>query len=130
MLSLTLENQQGYPQLIGIRASGDSPSVGITVQDVLNTLQEDLRKPLPRRQLGKLSDDIRTVINGSFKVRCKTEEDLSKGPCRFDQLGGRNRLQILPKHPADEELLLQPTPSSAESFDESKVAGPSRIRGG
>ncbi|KAH9953164.1 hypothetical protein BC827DRAFT_169055 [Russula dissimulans] len=100
MLSLTLENQQGYPQLIGIRASGDSPSVGITVQDVLNTLQEDLRKPLARRQL----------------VRCKTEEDLSKGPCRFDQLGGRNRLQILPKHPAHEELLLQPTPSSAESL--------------
>jgi len=128
MLSLTLENNQGYPQLISIQASDDSGRIGVTVQDVLTTLQEDLRKPLPRRQLSKLSDEQRAVINTSFKERCKTEEDLSKGPCRFDHLGGRNRLQILAKHPVDEALLLQPTPSSAEAFDESKAAGPSRIR--
>jgi len=116
MLSLTLENNQGYPQLISIHASGDSASVGITVQDVLRTLQEDLRKPLPRRQLSKLNDEQRTVINTSFKERCKTEEDLSKGPCRFDHLGSRNRLQILPKHPVDEALLLEPTMSSTEAL--------------
>ncbi|KAI9510668.1 hypothetical protein F5148DRAFT_1333231 [Russula earlei] len=128
MLSLLLENHQGYPQAIRIQPSDDSPGIGVTVQDVLRTLHEDLKKSLPRRQLGRLSDEERVIVNDSFKERCTTEEDLSKGPCRFDHLGVRNRLQILPKYPIDDESLLPTMLFPVESFDDSKAAGPSRIR--
>jgi hypothetical protein len=43
MLLLKLENLQGYPQVIGIEASSNSGNTGVTVQDVLRTINEDLR---------------------------------------------------------------------------------------
>lgn len=108
MLSLTLESHQGYPQPIVVQASSDSPSVGVTVQDVLSAMHEDMRKPSPRRTWSKLSDGERAVINASFKERSKTEEQLSKGPCQFDHLRGRDRLQIFPKLSPDGVLLTVP----------------------
>jgi hypothetical protein len=97
MLSLKLESHQGYPQIITAEASSDTQSVGITVQEVLRTLREDLRMPFPRRELSKLGAEERAGINAAFRERCKSEEELSKGPRRIDHLGGRDRLQILPK---------------------------------
>ena len=114
MLSVKLENHQGYPQIISIEASGDSRSTGVTVQDVLRTIHEDLRMPFPRRELSKLGAEERAGINASFRERCKSEEELSKGPRRFDRLGGRDRLQIFPRLSPDGSVLLPastPTPA-------------------
>jgi hypothetical protein len=114
MLSLKLENHQGYPQVIIIEASGDTPGAGVTVQDVLRTLHEDLRVPFPRRELSKLDPEERAGINGAFRERCKSEEELSKGPRRLDRLGGRDRLQILPRLSPDGGILLStPTPPTS-----------------
>jgi hypothetical protein len=128
MPSLTLESQQGYPQPINVQASSDAPGVGVSVQDVLSAIHEDMRKPSPRRIWSKLSDGERAVINASFKERCRTEEHLSKGPCRFDHLRGRDRLQIFPKLSSDGVLLpaLEQLPDADFPRDESRVAGPSR----
>jgi hypothetical protein len=63
--------------------------------------------PFPRRELSKLDADERAGINAAFRERCKSEEELSKGPRRIDHLGGRDRLQILPKFgPDGSELLI------------------------
>jgi len=98
MLSLKLESHQGYPQIITAEASSDARGVvGVTVQEVLRALHEDLRMPFPRRELSKLGADERGGINAAFRERCKSEEELSKGPRRIDHLGGRDRLQVLPK---------------------------------
>ena len=101
MLSLKLENCQGYPQIINVEASSDLRGADITVQDVLRTIHEDLRTPFSKRELNKLGGEERAAIRASFKERCKSEEELSKGPRRFDRLSGRDRLQILPKLPPD-----------------------------
>jgi hypothetical protein len=115
ILSVKLESHQGYPQIITIEASGDSQSTGVTVQDVLRTIHEDLRMSFPRRTLSKLGAEERAEINASFRERCKGEEELNKGPRRFDQLGGRDRLQILPRLSPDGNVLLPtstpPTPA-------------------
>ena len=121
MVSLKLESHQGYPQMITAEASNDTQGVGITVQDVLRILHEDLRMPFPRRELSKLGVDDRARINAAFRERCKSEEELSKGPRRIDHLGGRDRLQILPKFGPDGRNLIPtatpaPTPRAAESL--------------
>jgi hypothetical protein len=110
MVSLKLESRQGYPQVINIEASGDSRGAGVTVQDVLRTIHEDLRMAFPRRELSKLDPEERAGINAAFRERCKSEEELSKGPRRMDRLGGRDRLQILPRLLPDGSVLL-PTPT-------------------
>ncbi|KAF8260476.1 hypothetical protein EI94DRAFT_1748313 [Lactarius quietus] len=115
VLSLKLENHQGYPQDIHIHASGDSQSVGITVRDMLKTINEDARKI--SRKIG---------VDAAFRERCTTEEELGHGPCRIDYLRRRDRLQILPKLSPDGEMLPLPT-IPAEPSVESNVAGPSRI---
>jgi len=94
--SLKLENRQGYPAGISIQAAGDAPNIGVTVQDVLRMIHEDLMKPSPRPAWDKLNDDERAEINASFKERCRTEGELSQGLYRFDYLRGRDRLQIFP----------------------------------
>jgi hypothetical protein len=43
VLLLKLESYQGYPQVISIEASDNSQGVGVTVQEVLRTIHEDLR---------------------------------------------------------------------------------------
>jgi len=127
MLSLKLESHQGYPQVITAEASSDSRSVGVTVQDVLRTIHEDLRAPFPRRELSKLGVEERARRNFAFRERCGTEEELSKGPLRIDHLGGRNKLQILPKYGPDGSESIPPTVlRSMETLDVSRVAGPSR----
>ena len=93
---LKLENREGYPEL-NIEASGDSPDVGVTVQDVLRMIHEDLMKPEPRPRWDRLNEDVRAEIKASFKARCRTEGERSKGLYRFDYLCGRNKLQILPQ---------------------------------
>jgi hypothetical protein len=49
--------------------------------------------PFPRRELSELGVEERAGINATFGQTFKSEEELSKGPC----LGGRDKLQILPK---------------------------------
>jgi uncharacterized protein DUF6699 len=108
MHSLKLENHQGYPQLIIVQASSNSPSVGITVQDVLSAIQEDVRKLSRRREWTKLSPEERAQVDTAFRDRCKTEEELGQGPCRIDYLRGRDRLQVLPKLSPTGEILPAP----------------------
>ncbi len=111
MLSLKLESHQGYPYIITAEASSGTRVVGVTVQEVLRTLHEDMRMPFPRRELGKVGAE-RAGINTGFRERCKSEEELSKGPRRIDHLGGRDRLQILPKFgPDGSELIPTSMPS-------------------
>jgi hypothetical protein len=108
ILSLKLESHQGYPQVISIEASGDSQSA-VTVQDVLRTIHEDLRVQFSRRELSKLGVEERAGINAAFRERCKSEEELSKGPRRIDRLGGRDRLHILPRLSPDGTVLFPTT---------------------
>ena len=103
MSSLKLENHQGYPQIISI----ELPSV-ISVQDVLRTIHEDVRKHSRRKEWTKLSVEERGAVDGAFRERCKTEDELGQGPCRIDYLRGRDRLQILPKLSPDGEMLPAP----------------------
>jgi len=126
VLSLKLENHQGYPQDIHIHASGDSQSIGITVRDMLKTINEDARKISRRREWTKLNAEERIGVDAAFRERCTTEEELGHGPCRIDYLRRRDRLQILPKLSPDGEMLPLPT-IPAEPSVESNVAGPSRI---
>ena len=111
MLSLKPENCQGYPHVINIGASDE----GVTVQDVLRTIHEDLMTPFSKRELGSLRADRRTEVRIAFKERCETEEERSKGPHRIDYLGERDRLQILPKLTSDGSLLPIFTSQAAES---------------
>jgi hypothetical protein len=103
MLSLTLENRQGYPQPIFVQASSDSLDVGVTVRDMLRTIHDDGRKQPRRNELSKLGAEERAALNAAFTKRCKTERELSYGPCRIDYLRGRDRLVIVPKPPPEEE---------------------------
>lgn len=113
MLSLILENRQGYPHPITVRASGDSPGMGVTVRDVLRTIHEDGRKQPRRNELTKLETARREGLNATFVKRCKTERELSQGPSRIDYLCGRNRLVVILK------------PPSEEVTDDANAAGPS-----
>ena len=108
MSSLKLENHQGYPQSIIVQACNTDSPDSITVQDVLRTILEDLRKHSRRRELNKLSAEERAAVDGSYRERCKTEEDLGLGPCRIDYLRGRDKLQILPRLSPDGEMLPAP----------------------
>ncbi|KAI0249457.1 hypothetical protein BJV78DRAFT_696616 [Lactifluus subvellereus] len=127
MLSVTLENHQGYSQPIRIHTSNDSPSIGITVQDMLTAINEDARKPLRTRELNKLRADEREGVDNAFRERCHTEEELGQGPCRIDYLHGRNRLQIFSKVSPDGVVHLPPEAPPIAPLDEPNVAGPSRI---
>ena len=112
---LELENYQGYPQRISIQACGGSTDVGVTVQDVLRGIHEDLRKPSTRPAWDRLSNEEKAWIKTSFKKRCKTEAELSKGLHRIDYLCGRDRLQISPKLSPDGVQVSPPIPWSTES---------------
>jgi hypothetical protein len=101
MLSVTLENHQGYPQLILVQASNDTPGIGITVQDMLKAINEDVRKPSRRREWTKLRAEERAGVDTAFRERCKTEEELGQGPWRIDYLCGKSRLQIFSKMTPD-----------------------------
>ena len=106
---LRLEYFQGYPQVISVDASSDSQGAGVTVQDVLRTINEDLRKPSSTREFGLFSRGDQMAIMDTFKKRCKSGEERTKGLYRIDYLRGRDRLQILPRHPLDGTSL--PTPA-------------------
>lgn len=88
--SLKLENHQGYPQIISVEASSDDEGVGATVEDVLLTIHEDLGMPFP--ESSSSNSDI--------------EKELGIGQHRIESLGGRDRLQILPKGSPDDSVLL------------------------
>lgn len=108
MMSLKLENHQGYPQIITVQASSDAPGTGVTVQDVLRTIHEDVRKLSRRREWTRLNAEERAAVDNAFRERCMTEEELGQGPRRIDYLRGRDRLQILPKLSPDGMLLPPP----------------------
>jgi hypothetical protein len=111
MRLLKLENCLGYPHTISIEASDE----GVTVQDVLRTIHEDLRTRIPTREFYKLSAEERAAIDAGFGERYTSEEELGKGPRRIDLLGGRDRLQILPILTSDGTLLPILTSQAAES---------------
>jgi hypothetical protein len=94
---LKLENHQGYPKTIIVQACNDAPSIGITVQDVLRTIHEDVRTLSRRREWTKLSAEERAQVDTTFRERCGAGKMLGRGPCRIDYMRGRDRLQILPK---------------------------------
>ena len=104
--TLRLEYFQGYPQVISVDASNDSR---VSVQDVLSMIHEDLRQPSSKRELGTFARGDQTAIRDTFRKRCKSEEERSKGLYRIDYLRGRDRLQILARHPLDGTSL--PTPA-------------------
>lgn len=104
---INLESYQGYPQIITVQASSDS-LVGVTVQDVLTAIHEDVRKPSRRREWTKLNTADRVAVDEAFRERCNTEEELAQGPCRVDYLRGRNKIQVLPKLSPDGEMLPAP----------------------
>ena len=86
---LKLDNHQGYPQSIDVQASSDSPG-GVTVQDVLKAIHEDLKRPSCRLEWTELDADGQVAVDAVFRER---EEELGQGLCRIDYLRGRNRLQ-------------------------------------
>ncbi|KAH9963607.1 hypothetical protein BC827DRAFT_121146 [Russula dissimulans] len=112
MLSLKLENHQGYPQLITVQATSDSRSIGVTVQDVLRAIHEDVRKLSRRREWTKLNAEERTMVDVALRERCKeaSDSELGQGPRRIDYLRGRDRLQVLPRVSPDGPML--PTPNA------------------
>jgi len=93
---LVLENRQGYPQRIGISASGGS-SAAVTVEDVLDQIHEVLRRPSTKYLWDRICDKgQKTLITASFRKRNTTEEERGKGLYAYDYLCGRDRLQIVP----------------------------------
>ena len=108
MCLLRLENHQGYPQIITVQACSDASSIGVTVQDVLMAVHEDVRTLSRRHEWAKLSAEERAQIDVAFRERCKTEEELSQGPCRVDYMRGRDKLQILPKFSSSGEMFPAP----------------------
>jgi len=105
MLSLMLENHQGYPQVVTVQATSDSQSVGVTVQDVLRATHEDVGTLIRRREWTRLNAEGRAAVEIAFRERCRTDEELGQGPCRVDFLCGRDSLQILPKLSPDGPVL-------------------------
>lgn len=101
---LKLENHQGYPHHITIDASSKSQSTGVTVQDVLWTIHEDLRKPSRSYEWTRLTAEERAAVDGAFRERCGERDELAQGPRRIDYLRGRDRLQILPRIAPDGEV--------------------------
>jgi hypothetical protein len=77
-----------------VEASVDSRGIGVTVQDVLQTIHEDMRMPFPGRELSGLVVKERAGINATFRERCKSEEELRKGSRGIVHLGGRVKTQI------------------------------------
>ncbi|KAN0114033.1 hypothetical protein V8E52_007182 [Russula decolorans] len=73
-----LEGHQGYPQIITVEASVDSRGIGH-------------EEALFGHELSELGVDEPAEISATFGETCKSEEGLSKGPRRIDQLGeGQN----------------------------------------
>ena len=89
--------------------------MGITVEDVLRAVGTDVRKSSSQREWAALNDDTRREVEEAFEDRARTEEDRSGGLRKIDYLRGRNRLEVLAKHPAleDEEDVPQVLPARA-----------------
>jgi hypothetical protein len=100
---LVLDNDQGYPRNINVRASEEGSDVGITVEDVTRTISADLRASSSQREWSALNEDRRMEVEETFENRARTEEDRSGGLRKIDYLRGRNRLQIFPKLPLPED---------------------------
>lgn len=110
---LVLDNDQGYPRNINVRASEDGSDVGITVEDVIRAISTDLRASSSQREWSALNEDRRGEVEETFENRARTEEDRSGGLRKIDYLRGRNRLQIFPKLPLPEDdEIVQSLPSA------------------
>ncbi|KAH9008786.1 hypothetical protein EDB85DRAFT_1542853 [Lactarius pseudohatsudake] len=121
---LILDNEQGLPQNIEVRASDKGSGIGVTVEDVLKAIGADLRKSFSQREWAALNEDIQSEVEFTFLNRARTEDARTNGPLRIDYLRGRNRLQIFPKdpNPEDEEIALLPLNHPSGMLE---VAGPS-----
>jgi hypothetical protein len=93
---LKLENYQGYPQHIIVWSASGSSGTGVTVQDVLRAIHEDMKKPSHSRDWTGLNTKEQVAVDTTFRERCRAHKELGQGLCRIDYLCGRDRLQILP----------------------------------
>lgn len=112
---LVLDNDQGYPRNINVRASEEGSDVGITVEDVVRAISTDLRASSSQREWAALNEDRRREVEEAFENRARTEEDRSGGLRKIDYLSGRNRLQIFSKLPLpdDDEVVQSLLPARA-----------------
>jgi len=124
---LVLDNEQGYPRNINVHSSDDGSEIGITVEDVIKTISTDLRASSSQREWAALNEDRRVEVEETFENRARTEEDRSGGLRKIDFLGGRNRLQIFPKHALPDDDEISQTLSSARAVESSSPAGPSSL---
>ncbi|KAI9432855.1 caspase domain-containing protein [Lactarius indigo] len=93
---LVLENERGLPQNIEVHASDKRSEIGVTIEDVLKTLNVYLRKPPGQRERAPLNEDPRRGVDEDSA----RAEEISRFWWRWiDYLRGRNGLQIFPKHP-------------------------------
>jgi hypothetical protein len=104
---LILENEEGFPQNIEVRASDNGSRIGVTVGDVLKAISVDLRTSCSQRELATL---VRREVGDAFEDWARTEERTS-GLRPKGYLYGRNKLSVLPKYPfpKDDEIA-QPLP--------------------
>ena len=93
-----LSQLEGHkPQIITVEASVDSRGIGVTVKERAGI-----------------------QVNATFGEIYKTEdsEELSKGPRRVGHLGGRDKIQILPKFAPDGSDLI---PTSTHALCSSRI---------
>jgi hypothetical protein len=76
---------------------------GVTVLDVLRSIDDDPRKPITQREWAALNEDVRRAVTDAFENWVATEEERSGGHRRIDYLRGRERLQVLPRLKSSEE---------------------------
>ncbi|KAI9456370.1 hypothetical protein BJY52DRAFT_1121183 [Lactarius psammicola] len=107
--TLVLENEQGLPQNIEVRASDKGSGIGVTVVDVLKAIGIELRKSFSQYEWAALNEGTQRQVEGAFEGRVQSVEERSGGLRRIDYLRGRNRLQVFPRYPyPEDEEIAQP----------------------
>jgi hypothetical protein len=66
---LVLDNDQGYPRSINVRASEEGSDVGITVEDVVRAISTDLQASSNQREWAALNEDRCREVEETFKNR-------------------------------------------------------------
>ncbi|KAH9057208.1 hypothetical protein EDB87DRAFT_1545252, partial [Lactarius vividus] len=71
---LVLENEQGLPQNIEVQASDKRSGIGVTVEDVLNTVGLHLQKSSSQREWPALNAKTEVKVEAAFEDQVRTEE--------------------------------------------------------
>ncbi len=115
---LVLENELAFPQNIRVQGpvKGSESGIGVTIEDVLKTIGVHLRNSSSQHKWAALNEDLRTYVEDAHKDWARIQERRTD-PWRIEYLRGRNRLQILPKHPLpeDDDGISQPLPHDSTS---------------